>query len=470
MKHIGWLITAGVLIIALVLGIVIWSLNKNDEEDSYNIMYFDGIMTQKMSVKNGDLYSIGEKPYKRGYDFIGYFDSEYGGTQYTTADGVCLVPFNESKNILLYPHFVEKTYQFFLDYGESVGDVSFVELKYSELFDTLPMDLTIENKSYMIFSGWYTEANCEGKLICDQFSKNVLSVERAFEDQKKISNIVYAGFKPAKVSVNFYDNDKSTLLNTVETDCGLKVSDIIPQLNLPDGRLILEWSKFNSSIDASDIVIKENLNLYPIKEVRAVYFDSKISEDVTTMIFENDLEIKKLPEISRIGYILKGWYLNSQKLCVGDSVIPGATYEALWVNKKQIYSNYVTIEVDDDPEENLKDMIKLSEMYEISIEELKKLGFTKVKWSISVTLYEEDDGYQEIYISRSINYADAVFSKTDIDHGGGWGATTSKKTYRFDFECDLSACRDTMYVLYDAHGDGDDDWKRDSIVVTITIS
>ena len=37
MKHIGWLITAGVLIIALVLGIVIWYLNKNDEEDSYNI-------------------------------------------------------------------------------------------------------------------------------------------------------------------------------------------------------------------------------------------------------------------------------------------------------------------------------------------------------------------------------------------------------------------------------------------------
>ena len=111
------------LVVVMLFSFVLYGcdlLNGGSSESSseiYTIMYSDGDEVHTLSVAYGELYTI-ERPFpsREGYDFSGLYDAEVGGTQYVTANGVCVSPFYERKNIVLYPQFTAKTYTLLLDY------------------------------------------------------------------------------------------------------------------------------------------------------------------------------------------------------------------------------------------------------------------------------------------------------------------------------------------------------------------
>ena len=47
---------------------------------------------------------------------MGLYDAEVGGTQYVSASGASLSPFNDGKNMVLFPQFKAKDYTVILDY------------------------------------------------------------------------------------------------------------------------------------------------------------------------------------------------------------------------------------------------------------------------------------------------------------------------------------------------------------------
>ena len=83
----------------------------DEKEDTlYTILYNDGKETRTIQVRNGQVYSLSDIPSKDGYDFLGLYDSEAGGTQYVTASGVSVSAFTDKKNMTLFPQFKPKEY------------------------------------------------------------------------------------------------------------------------------------------------------------------------------------------------------------------------------------------------------------------------------------------------------------------------------------------------------------------------
>ena len=76
--------------------------SATDTETVYVIQYADDTGTHTINVKNGELYSLESLPSKTGYEFLGLFDAEVGGTQYVSATGTAVAAFTDNKNIVLY--------------------------------------------------------------------------------------------------------------------------------------------------------------------------------------------------------------------------------------------------------------------------------------------------------------------------------------------------------------------------------
>ncbi len=111
------IIIVSILLLVIAGGVIFYFVKYGKDNNppaaqkevlSYTIMYSNGEDVHTLTVKTGELWYIQEIPTKSGYTFKGYFDAEEGGTQYTTADGVCLSAFYETEHLVLYPQF-EKT-------------------------------------------------------------------------------------------------------------------------------------------------------------------------------------------------------------------------------------------------------------------------------------------------------------------------------------------------------------------------
>ena len=110
-------------------------------------------------------------------------------------------------------------------------------------------------------------------------------------------------------------------------------------------------------------------------------------------------------------------------------------------------------------------------MFGTTLQELKNLGYTKVELKVEIDIREVDDGYQEFFISKSSTVADSycVYYQKNIEHGSGKKLTT-RSTHTYNTTLNLDVFNENMYVLYSAHGSGSNDWYRDKIKLTFTLS
>lgn len=200
----------------LLMFVVIFSLfacngtnSGKDEWDSdkvYTIQYADAEGSYTIEVGIGELYSLDSIPSKTGYEFLGLFDAESGGTQYVSALGTSLAAFTDGKNIVLYPQFKAKEYTLVLDYqGAAVTGVRSLKVEYGSEILNLPINLTMENK---YFVGWFTAPNKGGEQIFDEYGatpmKNVV-IDEIFDITDETRAItLYAGFKGEEFTVTLW--------------------------------------------------------------------------------------------------------------------------------------------------------------------------------------------------------------------------------------------------------------------------
>lgn len=251
---------------------------KDEEEPVYTVMYTDGAKTYTIEVKNGDVYSI-EKPLpsKQGYDFIGLYDAEIGGTQYVSSDGLSVSAFEDNRNIVLYPQFKAKTYNIILDYGEATdAGVNNVPVNYGATMPALPGGLTVRDKPHMNFTGWYTQSDSQGIQVANGNGISTLTFNSQLADLCEDNNLkLYAGISAQIYNVTFMSYDGTQILKTAQVTHGGDIADVAAGLK-ENGATVTTWSTICKS--------------------QSAIFKDKVTQDVTLFA----VNFSKTMEFTRI--------------------------------------------------------------------------------------------------------------------------------------------------------------------------
>ena len=119
---------------------------------------------------------------------------------------------------------------------------------------------------------------------------------------------------------------------------------------------------------------------------------------------------------------------------------------------------------------NSFDLINLYEYFGYTLSELKEYEYKYIKINIDITVREEDDGYQWIYIySDYINSNSYKLCEVEFEHGVGH-KDTSEYVHSFSFEIQLSELlSDNIYVLYDASGKNSDTWITENRDISVSV-
>ena len=309
------------LLIALLLVIVVGSSvvlvacdNKDDlgsqVSSEYVIQYTDDDGTHQITVKSGDVYSIENIPTRNGYDFVGLFDAETGGTQYVNAQGASLAPFTDNKNLVLFPRFNAKEYILALDYqGAAVTGEREIAVSYGSRISNLPTNLVLDNKEFM---GWYTEPNRGGLQVADQYgvipTNSVVSSDNF--DLTDLNGFIrlYAGFRGEMHTITFYFED-GIAPEEIEVEHGTPISDVVTETRV-ENKAVLTWSKKPNDTSRSDVFsgrVESNMTLYALDYAPVIDFDADGGKEVSSIVASAGSAIT-LPTAQRDNYQFAGWY------------------------------------------------------------------------------------------------------------------------------------------------------------------
>lgn len=290
--------------------------NEPDETDVnqfYTIQYYDDMGIQTLDVRYGELYHLDRIPEKKGYEFMGLYDAETGGTQFVTANGSSVTEFKEKRNLVLYPRFTPKEYTLVLDYqGAAVTGSRSMTVQYDSLIEDLPRDLTMENKDFV---GWFTKPDKQGIQVADQYgtipSKNIVD-ESVFDlSDPKGYIYLYAGFKGEEFLVTFIFDD-NIAPEEVMVEYGTPVSEVNLTTRV-DGKAVISWSKKPNDTAREEIFngkITGEMVLYATEWAPVIDFDSNGGEAIGSVVARSGDKIV-LPTPSRENYKFVGWQTAS---------------------------------------------------------------------------------------------------------------------------------------------------------------
>ncbi|MGN1096237.1 MAG: InlB B-repeat-containing protein [Christensenellales bacterium] len=327
-RKIGFVIVVCLLLIALTLTLV--ACDKEDDDKSYNIQFTVDGTVNTITVKNGDVYSTDILPEKYGYDFMGYYDAETGGTQYINAQGSAVSAYTDKKNVILFPQFKAKDYVLTLDYqGAEVTGARSVTVSYDGKISDLPLNLQIENKDFM---GWFTEPNREGVQVADEYgvlpSMEILNQKNYDipEDGNRIS--LYAGFRGTLKTLTLYFNNYS-YPEELKVEYGTDISQVIPETRV-DGKAVLKWTKTNGSSEAYIGKVTSDMVLYALEYAPIIEFEALGGKSVAAIVAKTGSAIS-LPVTTKKDYGFGGWK-NSNGDTVNYTSMPSEsmTLTAIW--------------------------------------------------------------------------------------------------------------------------------------------
>ncbi len=259
--------------------------DKNTPEDTtpkeYTIQYTDDSGTHQITVTAGMPYSLEVIPERTGYVFAGLFDAEVGGTQYVSSTGASISPFNDGKNIVLFPQFRAKDYTVILDYqGSTVTGGRQFTVAYGSSLPELPKNLTAEHKEFV---GWYTQANCEGTQVADKFG--LIPVVSVLNDTNfDLSGeyvYLYAGFEVEKFTVTCcFEAGMDT--EDVKVEYDTPVNQIVPNTRV-NGQAPLTWSKTQGG-EVFNGKVTGDMVLYAVEYAPVIELDSNGGSKVKPVV------------------------------------------------------------------------------------------------------------------------------------------------------------------------------------------
>lgn len=258
---------------------------NNTPEDTtpkeYTIQYTDDSGTHQITVTAGMPYSLDVVPARNGYTFTGLYDAEVGGTQYISASGASLSPFNDGKNMVLFPQFKAKDYTIILDYqGTTVTGSRQLTVAYGSSLPELPRNLTGEHKD---FAGWYTAENCEGIQVADKYG--LIPVVSVLNDTNfDLSGeyvYLYAGFEVEKHTVTFcFEAGMDT--EEIQVPYNTSISEVVPTTRV-EGNAVLTWSKTQGG-EVWNGKITDDMVLYAVEYAPVIELDSNGGSKVNPVV------------------------------------------------------------------------------------------------------------------------------------------------------------------------------------------
>ena len=305
--------------------------NNNTTPTEYTIQYTDDVGTHTLTVTDGATYSLEVLPERLGYDFLGLFDAEVGGTQYVTANGSSLAPFTDKKNMVLFPQFAAKEYTVVLDYqGAAVTGQRSVTVKYDEKLPELPKNLS---KEHSVFAGWYTEENCGGTQVADAYGlipdKSTLN-ESLFDIEGADEYLyLYAGFDVETFTVTFnFGNGIPS--EEVEVEYNTPISEVVPETRNSEGQAVLSWSKTSSGEQIFTGNITDNTVLYAVEWAPVIELDPNGGETIAPVVAREGATVA-LPTPVRENYRFLHWEtMSGEEANITKMPADGAQLKAVW--------------------------------------------------------------------------------------------------------------------------------------------
>ena len=305
--------------------------NNNTTPTEYTIQYTDDVGTHTLTVTDGATYSLEVIPERTGYDFLGLFDAEVGGTQYVTANGTSLAPFTDKKNMVLFPQFAAKEYTVVLDYqGAAVTGQRSLTVKYDEKLPELPKNLS---KEHSVFAGWYTEENCGGTQVADAYGlipdKSTLN-ESLFEIEGTDEYLyLYAGFDVEKFTVTFnFGNGIPS--EEVDVEYNTPISEVVPETRNSEGKAVLSWSKTSSGDQIFTGNITDDTVLYAVEWAPVIELDLNGGEGADAVIARERAPVA-LPTPVRENYKFLHWEtMSGEEANITSMPAGGAQLKAVW--------------------------------------------------------------------------------------------------------------------------------------------
>lgn len=275
------IVVAGLIMCAVIFAGCFGNSNVDNSPKRYTIQYTDDVGTHHLTVTSGMPYSLDRIPMRNGYNFIGLFDAEVGGTQYVSASGASLQPYNSETNVVLFPQFKAKDYTVILDYqGAPVTGTRQLTVSYDSSFPKLPQDLTVEHKDFV---GWYTETNCSGIQIADRYGlipgASVLN-DKNFDLSREYVYI-YAGFEVKKFTVTCHF-EPGINTESIQVEYNTSINQIIPKTRI-NGNAPLVWAKSRDGL-AFNGNITEDMDLYAVEYAPVLEIDLNTGADVQEIV------------------------------------------------------------------------------------------------------------------------------------------------------------------------------------------
>lgn len=307
--------------------------NTPPAETEYAIQYTDDNGVHTILVKNGALYSITDIPQRTGYTFLGLYDAEVGGTQYVNAAGSALGPFNDNKNVVLFPHFAANQYTLALDFqgAEVIGERE-VAVEYGARLPELPKNLTLKDKEFM---GWYTQPNCKGEQIADKYGilpgKSIVDeVTFDLSDERGIVYL-YAGFRGQMYNVTFYFGD-GIEPETVQVEHGTSIADVVPETRV-NGLGVYRWSITENDTELADAFtgkVTSDLVLYAAQFAPVIDFEVNGGEEIVSLVLPVGSPLA-LPNAKKENYKFNKWtYADGSNAVIDSMPRQSVTLYAKW--------------------------------------------------------------------------------------------------------------------------------------------
>ena len=315
-KRFKWLAVLMAVIMSCSIAFTGCGLFGNDNNDDttqtepveYTIQYTDDAGTHSIKVKDGDPFALEVVPTRTGYDFMGLYDSEVGGTQYVSASGSSLAPFTDKKNMVLFPQWKAKEYTIVFRYDENAefsGDRS-LSVHYGDRLQGLTSNPSLENS---VFKGWYTEENCGGTQIADRTG---VIPDKAIVNEKNfdLSNpdgfiYLYAGFEMEKHTVTFHFGN-GMQPETVEVEYGTPISEVVPKTRNEEGFAVLSWSERENGGQVFNGDITYDMVLYAMEWAPVIELNVNGGDSVPSIVAKAGTSVT-LPTPTRTNYKFLYW-------------------------------------------------------------------------------------------------------------------------------------------------------------------
>ncbi len=295
----------------------------------YTVSYSDERGLHKITATVGKTYAFKEIPEKIGYEFLGLFDAETGGVQYVSEEGKSLKKFQGKADLVLYPQYKAKEYVIILDYqGAELAGSRSITVTYGQELSSLPENLVYEDKTFV---GWFTEADCEGVCVYDNYGAvPLVSIvnEKNFDLENQI--YLYAGFTTKMCTVKFdFGDEMNPEILTVPVHTSL--ARIAPTTKNTRELGVLSWGKSKDVEEIFSGEILEDMVLYAKEWAPVLELDENGGEERKDIIAKVGTTIL-LPLTQKKGYQFMGWKQLNGGIVKDDWTMPAnsTTLTAVW--------------------------------------------------------------------------------------------------------------------------------------------